>query len=68
MTTSTITWTRPSDQLPGDETNVLVGLLIDGLRTSCEGFHLDGHWYDVCAVPLDDAHVIGWADMPECPL
>ncbi len=68
MTTSTITWHRPADKLPDADTSVLVGLSIDGLRTSCEGF-LDGdQWRDCDAMPLDDAYVAAWAEMPECPL
>lgn len=69
MTTSTITWTRPSESLPDDETNVLLGLRTpDGRRTSCEGFRDGDCWRDVCAVEIEDAEVIGWAPMPECAL
>jgi hypothetical protein len=25
-------------------------------------------WYDVTAQPLDHAHVIGWAELPACPI
>lgn len=68
MTTSTITWTRPADKLPDDETNVLIAVRTSaGLRTSCEGFRCDEQWYDVCATPIED-EVLGWADMPECAL
>lgn len=37
MTTSQITWHSP-DNYPDAETNVLIGLNVDGIRTSCEGF------------------------------
>ena len=37
MTTSTITW-HPATNYPDAETNVLIGLNVDGIRTSCEGF------------------------------
>lgn len=69
MTTSTITWHRPSDGLPDDETNVLLGLrLPDGRRTSCEGFRDGDCWRDVCAVEIEDAEVIAWAELPRCEL
>ena len=70
---STITWRKLADGLPDAETNVIVGLNVDGLKTSCEGFisadHLGNEqWYDVCAVPLEHEHVRCWADLPESPL
>lgn len=69
MTTTTITWTRASEALPDDETNVLLGLRTpDGRRTSCEGFRDGDCWRDVCAVEIEDAEVIGWAELPGCPL
>lgn len=72
MTTSTIQWHSPSDP-PDVETNVLIGLDVDGIKTSCEGFlsddmHGNACWYDVTAQPLDHAHVIGWAELPACPI
>ena len=67
-----ITW-HPPTNLPDAETNVLVGLNVDGIRTSCEGFiSTDMHdqlcWYDVCAQPLSHEHVTGWCEMPEGPV
>jgi len=52
--------------LPDAETNVML-FLSDG--TSCEGF-LDYEpegtvWRDVCADPLDDGVVVGWAPLPD---
>jgi len=72
MTTSTITWHSPSDP-PDAETNVLIGLDVDGIKTSCEGFLSTTPddrpcWYDVTAQPLEHGHVQCWAEMPECPL
>ena len=71
MTTSTITWHAP-DNLPDAETNVLIGLNVDGIRTSCEGFISTTPddrlcWYDVTAMPLEHRHVTGWAELPEGP-
>jgi hypothetical protein len=80
---TTLIWHKP-DNPPDAQTNVLIGLNVDGLRTSCEGFidsgmqtpftDADGapnddgmQWYDVCAQPLDHAHVTGWTEMPEGP-
>ena len=37
MTTTQITWHKP-DNLPDAQTNVLIALNVDGIRTSCEGF------------------------------
>lgn len=68
MTTSQITWHKPADLLPDADTSVLLGLDVDGIKTSCEGF-LDGDtWRDTDAMPLDARHVRCWAQLPECPL
>jgi len=71
MNTSTITWHAP-DNLPDAKTNVLIGLNVDGTRTSCEGFlSTDSDdrpcWYDVTAEVIDPAHITGWAELPEGP-
>lgn len=70
----TITWhplglrANGREVLPDADTNVLLALLVDGQRDTCEGF-LDGdQWRDVCADPLDDMHVVAWAHMPEGPV
>ncbi len=56
MTTSTITW-HPPTNLPDAETNVLLGIDVDGIKTSCEGFlsddmHGNPCWYDVTITVL----------------
>lgn len=66
-----LTWHKPT-ALPDAETNVLVGLNVDGIRTSCEGYLSDDRrgnpcWYDVCAQPIEPQHITGWAEMPEGP-
>ena len=71
MNTSTITWEKPTDY-PDAGTNVLIGLDVDGIRTSCEGYfgtNPDGRecWYDVADQPLEHRHVTGWATLPEGP-
>jgi hypothetical protein len=71
MTTSTITWHKPT-ALPDADTAVLVGLDVDGIRTSCEGYfgcNPDGRefWYDSNDQPLDSKHVTGWCELPEGP-
>ena len=71
MTTSTITWHSPGNP-PDVDTNVLIALNVDGLRTSCEGFLSAtpddrACWYDVCATPLPHEQVTAWAEMPEGP-
>lgn len=73
MTTTTITWTPVADGLPDAESNVLLGIDVDGIKTSCEGFlsddmHGNPCWYDVTAQPLPHEQVVAWADLPECPL
>lgn len=64
MSAVTITWT-PADprSMPDAETNVLLGLS-DGF--SCEGFFDGEIWRDVTAMPIEDAKVVAWADMPMC--
>lgn len=72
MTTSQITWHPPTNP-PDAETNVLLGLDVDGIKTSCEGFlsddmHGNPCWYDVTAQPIEGKQVMCWAELPECPL
>lgn len=72
VTTSTITW-HPASEPPDAESNVLIALNVDGIKTSCEGFISTTPddrecWYDVTAQPLPHEHVRYWADLPECPL
>lgn len=68
---TTLTWHPPTNP-PDADTNVLVGLNVEGIRTSCEGFlstdmHDQACWYDVTAQPIEHRHVTGWAEMPEGP-
>jgi hypothetical protein len=73
MTTSTIIWHKPGNT-PCAGANVLLGMRsADGVQTTCEGFlsddmHGNPCWYDVTAQPIEHSRVIGWADLPECPL
>ena len=68
MTTSTITWHSP-DNPPDADTNVLIGLNVDGIRTSCEGF-LDSSPHapstDADGAPNDDG--MQWYDVTGLPL
>lgn len=67
MTTSTITW-HPATDCPDAETNVLIGLHIDGLRTSTAGFFDGDVWRDSDARSIPESLIVGWAHLPECPL
>lgn len=71
MKTSQVTWYKP-DNYPDSDIAVLVGLDVDGIRTSCEGYfgcNPDGRecWYDSNDQPLEHRHVTGWAELPEGP-
>ena len=54
------------------DVRVLIGLNIDGIRDSCEGYfgcNPDGResYYTVDDQPIEHHHVTGWAEMPEGP-
>ena len=71
MNTSQITWHAPTNY-PDADTAVLVGLNVDGIRTSCEGYfgtNPDGResWYDSNDCALEHRHVTGWCELPEGP-
>lgn len=71
VTTTTITWHRPANY-PDADVRVLIGLNIDGIRDSCEGYfgcNPDGResYYTVDDQPIEHHHVTGWAEMPEGP-
>jgi hypothetical protein len=68
MTTTQITWHKP-DNLPDAQTNVLIALNVDGIRTSCEGF-IDSSPHapstDADGAPNDDG--MQWYDVTAEPL
>ena len=68
VTTSTITWQRPSDGLPDANARVLLWLRIDDSSDCYEGFYDGQQWYDSTGMPQDADTVVAWCDMPECPL
>ena len=56
VTTSTITWHRPSDGPPDDETTSCRLRCLDEIRRLLgEGFQDGDRWRDVCAVGIEDA-------------
>ena len=62
MNTELITWHRVSDQLPDDDTVVLVAFE-GGSEPVWLGYRVDNRWRDVDSCYIGDT-VVAWADLP----